>query len=88
MSKQEVDANNDYDDSDEDDVDLDEVEAPLPTKPKALSGISGLKVISHGNQQKQQEEQNAQGEDCTVIFQLPSGEAKKHTVRTHYNPFF
>ena len=76
MSQHELE--NNYDDDD----DFSDEEAPVQAKPapKGLGGLSGLTSLAHTNKQKQQEELSAQGEDCTIIFQLPSGEAKKHTV--------
>jgi hypothetical protein len=67
------------------DSDYDE-EVPVEEKPKpkGISALSSITGLGHavGKQQKDETEAHLLGEEVTVVFQLPSGEAKKHQVKS------
>ncbi|KAL0485561.1 BRCA2 [Acrasis kona] len=65
-------------DSDYDDYDQVEQEKPKPKGIASLSSISGLG--SEGKKQKDAQEEKLLGDEITVVFKLPNGEAKKHQV--------
>lgn len=57
-----------------------EEEVQAKPAPKGIGALGSFANLTKGNETKIQEEANLQGEDVTVIFKLPSGEAKKHIV--------
>ena len=69
-------------DSDSDYSDIeDQNEVQEKEKPKGIGALTAVgKLGSVGKSAKDEQEEKLLGDDVVVVFQLPNGEAKKHTL--------